>query len=67
MVQTKYKYENQPRTIIQKELWFLSTALLLNEIYPYMKFQVDSSYSLRVTVRTKIKYENQQRAINKKV
>ena len=57
-VRTKIKYENQQRAIIQKvsisELWFLGTALLLNEIYPYMKFQVDSSYSLRVMVRTKV-------------
>ena len=70
-VRTKIKYENQQRAITQKvyilELWFLSTALLLNEIYPHMKFQVDRSYTFGVMVRTKIKYENQQRAITQKV
>ena len=50
-----------------QSLWFLCTALLLNEIDPHMKFQVDSSYSLRVTIRTKIKYENQPRAIIQKI
>ena len=57
-VRTKIKYENQQRAITQKvkisELWFLGTALLLNAIYPYMKFQVDRSYTLRVMVRTKV-------------
>ena len=71
MFRTKIKYENQQRAITLKvcisELWFLCTALLLNEIYPQMKFQVDSSYTFGVMVRTQIKYENQQRAITHKI
>ena len=43
MLRTKFKYEkNKQRTITQKlskpELWFLCTALRLDEIYPPMKF-----------------------------
>jgi hypothetical protein len=49
MAQTKIKYENQQRAIIQKiknaEYRFLCTALLPNEIYHPMKFQVHSFYS----------------------
>ena len=41
-LQTKIKYENKQRAITQKlskeELWFLCTALHLDEIYPPMKF-----------------------------
>ena len=37
------------------ELWFLRTALLLNYIYPPMKFQVNSPYRVR---EDRIKYEN---------
>ena len=40
MLRTKIKYENKQRAITQKlskrELWFLCTALLLDEIYPPM-------------------------------
>lgn len=53
MFRTKFKYgKYEQRAITQKlaraELWFLSTAHLLNEIYPPMKFEVDSSNSLGV-------------------
>jgi hypothetical protein len=62
MTWTKIKYENQQRAITQKirnaEYWFLCTALLLNEIYHPMKFQVHSFYTLGEMARTKIKYEN---------
>ena len=38
MFWTKFKYENKQRTITQKlskqELWFMCTALPLDEIYP---------------------------------
>ena len=38
MLRTKIKYENKQRAITQKlskrELWFLCTALHLDEIYP---------------------------------
>ena len=41
------KYENRQRAITPKlmhaGLWFLRTALLLNEIYLYMKFEVNTS------------------------
>jgi len=46
MLQTKFKNENEQRAITPKvwclELWFLCTALLLNEIYLPMKYQVCS-------------------------
>ena len=42
MLRTKFNYENKQRAITQKlskrELWFLCTALRLDEIYPPMKF-----------------------------
>ena len=46
MHQTKLKYENQQGAITQKttkqELWFLSTAFPLEEIYPPTKFNSHS-------------------------
>ena len=46
MLWTKFKYENKQRAITKKlskgELWFLSTALRLDEIYPPMKFHIGS-------------------------
>ena len=48
MARTRKKYEEFQRAIIQKlchqELRFLCTALLLNEFYLPVKFQVDTSY-----------------------
>ena len=43
MHQTKVKYENKQRAITKKkkskkELWFICTALPLDEIYPPTKF-----------------------------
>ena len=42
MLRTKFKYENKQRAVTQKltkrELWFLCTALPLDEIYPPTKF-----------------------------
>ena len=42
MLQIKFKYENKQRAITLKlskqELWFLCTALPLDEIYPPTKF-----------------------------
>ena len=71
MLRTKFKYGNQQRGITQKlqnaELWFLCTALLINEIYPPMKFQANSSCSIRLMLRTKNKFENQQRGITQKL
>ena len=37
-----------------KELWFLHTALLLNVIYLYVKFEVTSFYTLEIMPWTKI-------------
>ena len=66
-----YKYENQQRAItkkiLQAELWFLCTALLLNEIYMYMQLEVNTSKTFGVMLRTRIKYENQQRALTPKI
>ena len=62
MARTKLKYENKQRAITQKlrnaEYQFLCTALLLNETYHPMKFQVHGFYTLGEMARTKIKYEN---------
>ena len=59
---TKFKYENQQRAITQKlskqELRFMCTALLLDEIYPPMKFHNHSKYSFGDILQTKFKYEN---------
>jgi len=53
--------ENQQRAITPKVWWFLSTALLLNEIYLLMKFQVSSLNTFWVILRKKIKNENEHR------
>ena len=57
MLWTKFKYENKQRAITQKlrkqELWFLSTALRLDEIYIPMKFHNRSKHSLGDMLRTK--------------
>ena len=70
MHRTKFKYENKQRAITQKlskqELWFMCTALPLDEIYPPTKFHNHSYYSLGDMHRTKFKYENKQRAITQK-
>jgi hypothetical protein len=71
MARTKIKYENKQREITKKsgsaEYRFLCTALLFNEIYHRMKFQVHSCYTLGEMARTKLKYENLQRAITQKL
>jgi len=71
MLRTKFKNENKQRAITPKvwsfELWFLCTALLLDEIYLPMKFLVDALHSFKVMYRTKYKNENEQRAITIKV
>ena len=65
MLWTKLKYENKQRAITQKlskrELWFLCTALSLDEIYPSTKFH---NHSFGDMLWTKLKYENKQRAIS---
>jgi len=71
MLRTKFKNENEQRAITPKvrsfELWFLCTALLLNEIYLHMKFQVSSLNTFWDMLQTKYKNENEQRAITPKV
>ena len=70
MLRTKFKYENKQRAITQKlskqELWFMCTALPLDEIYPPTKFHTHSLYSFGDMPRTKVQYENKQRAKTKK-
>ena len=44
---------SQNVTNAPEELWFLCTALLLNEIYLPMKFHVNALYSFKVMLRTK--------------
>ena len=57
MLQTKFKNKNEQRAITPKvwclELWFICTALLLNEIYLPMKFYVDAMHSFKIMLRTK--------------
>ena len=71
MLRTKFKYENKQRAITQKlskrALWFLCTALPLDEIYPPTNFHNPSLYSFGDKLRTKFKYENKQRAITQKL
>ena len=50
-----------------QELWFLCSALPLNEIHPPTKFHNHSKYNFGDMHRTKFKYENQQRAITQKL
>jgi len=57
MLRTKFKNENEQRAITPNlwsfELWFLCSALLLNEINLPMKFHVDALHSFEVILRTK--------------
>ena len=57
MIQTKFQNENEHRAITLNiaclELWFLCTALLLNEIYLPMKVHVNALPSFKVMLRTK--------------
>ena len=66
MHQTKFKYEKKQRAVTQRlskqELWFMCTALPLDEIYPPTKFHNHSNYSFGDMLRKKFKYENIQRA-----
>jgi len=61
---TKFKYKKEQRAITPKvrnfELWFLCTALLLNEIYLPMKFHVDALHSIKVMLRTKKGWTDRQ-------
>ena len=61
MLRTKIKYENKQRAITQKlskqVLWFLCTALRLDEIYLPIKFHNHSLLSLRDMHREKFKYK----------
>jgi len=71
MLRTKLKNENEQRAKTPKvwsfELWFFCTAVLLNEIYLPMKFQVSSLNTFWVLLRTKFKNENEQMAITPNV
>ena len=71
MPRTRIKYEQLQRAITQKEgkqeLWFLCTALPLNEIYTNMKYQVNTLNHFQDMPRTRYKYEKLQRAITQKV
>ena len=75
MLWTKFKYENEQRAITQnlgkQELWFMCTALPLDETYPPTKFHNHSFYSLGDMHQTKFKYEkkktNKQRAITQRL
>ena len=75
MHRTKVKFESKQRAITKKkkkkekskqELWFICTALPLDEIYLPTKFHNHSLFSLRDMQRKKSKYKK-QRAIIKKL
>jgi len=57
MLRTKFKHENEQRAITPKvwslALWFLCTAILLNEIYLHMKFHVNALHCFKVILLTK--------------
>ena len=60
MHRTKVKYENKQRAITKKkkskqELWFMCTALPLDEMYPPTKFHNPTQYSFEDMLRTKFK------------
>ena len=71
MLRTKTQSYNLQRAITPKilktELWLLCTALLLNEFYICMKFQVPSFYTFGDMLRTKFQSKNVQRAITPKI
>ena len=71
MLRTKFKYEKQQRAITQKlskqKLWFLCTALPLDEIYPPMKFHNRSWYNFGDIHRTIFKYEKTTKGNNSKI
>jgi len=68
MVLKIFKNENEQRANTSKVwsfvLWFLCTALFLNQP---MKFSVNAFHSFKVMLRTKFKNENEQRTITPKV
>ena len=70
MHQTKFKHAKKQRAITQRlskqQLWFMCTALPLDEIYPPTEFHNHSNYSFADMHRTKVKFESKQRAITKK-
>ena len=57
---TKLKYES-------KELWFMCTALPLDEIYPPTKFHNHSLYSLGDMHRKKFKLKKKTKGNNSKI
>ena len=63
----KKKKKKKQRAITQRlskqKLWFMCTALPLDEIYPPTKFHNHSNYSSGDMHRTKVKFESKQRAI----
>ena len=71
MHRTKVKYENKHRAITKikskQELWFMCTALSVDDIYSPTKFHNHTKYSFGDMLRTKFKYENKQTAITQKL
>ena len=73
MHRTKVKYETKQRAITKKkkkrkqELWFMCTALPLDEICPPTKFPNPSLYSFGDMLLTKFKYENKRTTITQKL
>ena len=67
MPQTKIQLNLQRAITPKIELWFLYSALVLNVMYLYVKFEVTSFYALGVKPRTKIHSKNLQRAMTPKI
>ena len=70
MLRKKFKYELKKRAITQnlgkQELWFMCTALPLDEVYLPTKFHNHSFYSLGDMHQTKFKYEKKTEGNNSK-
>ena len=71
MLRIKIKYKIKQRAITQKlnhaELQFLFNALLLDDIYPFIKFHDNISYTSGVMLRTTFKHKIEERAITQKL
>ena len=60
MLWTKFKKRAITQNLGKQELWFMCTALPIDEIYPPTKFHNHSFYSLGDMHQTKYKYEKKK-------
>ena len=64
MLWTKFKKRAITQNLGKQELWFMCTALPIDEIYPPTKFHNHSFYSLGDMHQTKFKYEKKKKKGN---